>query len=321
MPSFFGFFRAAVLCAFVVTLLGCQTQGGLHNAQGDTIKLTFPSIAKGDARLTCRSRCLEAWDLARNYARQLYADKSWVELALLVGQTGFNSDQSYFYLGRSVEELGYPQAARTYYRLAQEAKIKCSESAKQCDGFDIANELKTRPLVLDAFSHRSAMLMRCMDRTASYQYVQRTLASIPDYGVNELDPSGLSVLISASVNGRFKLNMPAKDVALAVVSQTSGASHATFLVVKKVVENVGYAVEWDRWSNRKLSAVLPHAMAITLDEQKSFVLISEINQEQAHLLYANGQVCVVPVSYFLNGPDDNVFLEIVAPAQKSSRVN
>jgi hypothetical protein len=64
-------------------------------------------LQAGEPMLDCRLACLDAWRANRATALVLIETRRWRELAVLVMQTGYTDDLTYFYLGRAAEGLGY----------------------------------------------------------------------------------------------------------------------------------------------------------------------------------------------------------------------
>lgn len=59
-----------------------------------------------------------------------------MDLAREVASIGYENDQQYFYLGAAASGLGYRNAARTYFSLANSTTFKCAGSLNVCDGFN-----------------------------------------------------------------------------------------------------------------------------------------------------------------------------------------
>jgi aspartyl protease family protein len=66
---------------------------------------------------------------------KLYRAGLWKDLAQRVLHIGFSSNLSYYFLGRSAEELGHPESADLYYRLAL-TSWQCPKNflEDQCEG-------------------------------------------------------------------------------------------------------------------------------------------------------------------------------------------
>jgi len=95
-------------------------------------------LQTGEPMLDCRLACLDAWRANRATALVLNETRRWQELAVLVMQTGYTDDLTYFYLGRAAEGLGYREAAKTYYQISARlsaAGLACvKENPDLCNG-------------------------------------------------------------------------------------------------------------------------------------------------------------------------------------------
>ena len=87
-------------------------------------------VKAGDPIPECNYACRDAWNLNRPTALILNETRHWPELAVLVMQTGYVNDLTYYYLGRAAEGLGYRDAARTYYQISERLTV----SGKACSG-------------------------------------------------------------------------------------------------------------------------------------------------------------------------------------------
>jgi hypothetical protein len=95
-------------------------------------------LQAGEPMRDCRIACLDAWRANRATALVLNETRRWPELAVLVMQTGYTDDLTYFYLGRAAEGLGYREAAKTYYQISARlsaAGLACiKENPDLCNG-------------------------------------------------------------------------------------------------------------------------------------------------------------------------------------------
>jgi len=95
-------------------------------------------LQAGEPMLDCRLACLDAWQANRATALVLNETRRWRELAVMVMQTGYTDDLTYFYLGRAAEGLGYREAAKTYYQISARlsaAGLTCiKENPDLCNG-------------------------------------------------------------------------------------------------------------------------------------------------------------------------------------------
>jgi len=98
-------------------------------AEQEKIKNEFYT---GEIRLT--KSFFDSSAFGRDELRDLYKNGKWEELVKTVLSKHAAWDTYYFYLGRAAEELGYKEAAITYYGLAIN-----SEKNKKCDAFSLIN--------------------------------------------------------------------------------------------------------------------------------------------------------------------------------------
>lgn len=129
-----------IIYALVLIIAGCASRGS-HTINGNKITNIQESLSKGEIRLTCNTACSYTWGANRREMKLLYENELWEDLASTVARIGFRSDQTYYYLGRSAEGLGYIDASRKYYKLAK-SSFKCDGVFNNCDGLVF-------PLMLD----------------------------------------------------------------------------------------------------------------------------------------------------------------------------
>ena len=124
---------------FCVCLLASCASGGISVNAPD-----FQSkFASGNIRLTCQLGCSGSAGFARQKMRNLYNNKLWMDLAKEVASIGYENDQQYFYLGAAASGLGYRNAARTYFSLANSTTFKCAGSINVCDGLNFPADINS----------------------------------------------------------------------------------------------------------------------------------------------------------------------------------
>jgi hypothetical protein len=84
----------------------------------------------------------------------LYAVGDWQGLSRLVIEINSDSNLNWFYLGRSAEELGFPDAAGRYYTRALSTVYTCSRTLDECDGFIFPQAIYERVNRLNAAARR-----------------------------------------------------------------------------------------------------------------------------------------------------------------------
>src|ERR1700730_5164346 len=111
-------------------------------------------LQTGEPMLDCRLACLYAWQANRPTALILNETRRWQELAVLVMQTGYTDDLTYFYLGRAAEGLGYRETAKTYYQISARlsaAGLACvKENPDLCNGQRLPTAAEARLAELTA---------------------------------------------------------------------------------------------------------------------------------------------------------------------------
>ena len=124
---------ACVAGSIVLVLTGCAVR-----TPEVSIDELMRRLQAGEPMLDCRVACLDAWQANRATALVLNEARRWRELAVLVMQTGYTDDLTYFYLGRAAEGLDYQEAAKTYYRISARlsaAGLACiKENPDLCNG-------------------------------------------------------------------------------------------------------------------------------------------------------------------------------------------
>jgi hypothetical protein len=81
-------------------------------AQDDPMTVQLKS---GAVMLDCGPPCQSASITQRSQALMLYNSGQWQSLAMLIMQTRYGDDLTWFYLGRAADSLGYYSAAQHYY--------------------------------------------------------------------------------------------------------------------------------------------------------------------------------------------------------------
>ena len=134
--------QTILMACFIFTLLGGCASKGSYTLGGAPVTNMLESLEKGEIRLKCELSCSGAYGGNRRKMKKLYDNELWRDLAFTVSDIGFQSDQSYYYLGRAAEGLGYNDAAITYYKLAKTA-FKCGGLLNVCDGFVFPRDINS----------------------------------------------------------------------------------------------------------------------------------------------------------------------------------
>lgn len=113
---------------------------GSWTATGGT-EIEFQKFNSGDISL--KDTCGWSYGVNRNNLRHMHDTNTWLSLAQKIVKLNCSNDQSYYYLGRSAEGLGFTTSARLYYRLAKEAR-HCEGFINVCDGFVFPRDINVR---------------------------------------------------------------------------------------------------------------------------------------------------------------------------------
>lgn len=104
----------------------------------------FDAFVQKKAVLECSGiMCGGRWGANRTDARYFYNNELWPELAAVVLKAGIPLDQTYFYLGRAAEGMGFLEAASSYYALVPGA-TSCRLFLNNCDGIEPSVESRVR---------------------------------------------------------------------------------------------------------------------------------------------------------------------------------
>ena len=128
---------------FCIGITGCASKGS-YTPTGEQIVNFDQKFRNGQMRLTCGIACSGAYGSGRRERKNLHDNELWNDLAISVAKSGWLIDQAYYYLGRSAEGLGYFEAAKTYYKLALSANLKCGGFINTCDGLVFPNDINSR---------------------------------------------------------------------------------------------------------------------------------------------------------------------------------
>jgi hypothetical protein len=131
------------MAAIAVLACGCATDGP-RDPVGLPVTDVLAALETGQIRLTCGASCAGYYGGFRKLQKARYDRHQWRALALDVARIGYGIDQSYFYLGRAAEGLGYINAARIYYQLAIAHRSKCGRVFDTCDGLVVPDDARSR---------------------------------------------------------------------------------------------------------------------------------------------------------------------------------
>jgi hypothetical protein len=128
--------------------------GGCTDPAAETDAATMVALQEqfsaGNITLDCGVVCASTYGTARPVLIGAYQAADWPTLAREIIRIGENSDQSYYYLARAAEGMGYQAAARIYYQRALDAPDKCAGLYNNCDGIDVPHVATARVAALPA---------------------------------------------------------------------------------------------------------------------------------------------------------------------------
>ena len=185
-----SFLKAVSLLLIAITS-GCATQSAL-NPGGNAVTDPLAAFRAGQIRLECGTACSGRYGWSRNNIKALYSQGLWNDVATLVSEIGFKSDQAYFYLGEAAERTGHSEAAKTYFSLAiaiSETPQRCNFLFNNCDGLDIPRLSKE---ALTRLSKSETVAARPVDR---HVHLPR---NVPPRQA-EPPPSTLALTVSSSL--------------------------------------------------------------------------------------------------------------------------
>ena len=301
----FNVFRLIFLL-IMLGVAGCQSNQ-VNSADKSSVNSI---ISRGEARLTCTSSCYSDWNAVRSYALELYNSESWGALATIVARVGYESDQTYFYLGRAAEASGLFDAANIYYQLGMKTDNRCQPIGGQCNDFDIQQQLKFRMLMTSIGNGRIDQSMRCMSMAQSLDYIKTNLNSPLDLSGNQIDSTGMSVLISTAIKYKRNHTISSVDIALDASKYTTKQGSISYQHVVEIIARLGQKSTLNIWKNFSGNQEKKRAF-ITSDERQVPVLATDFSGDRIHLLYPNGQICTTPTARFLDKAEGRPFVEIL----------
>ncbi len=125
--------RLAVIL-FLGALSACASPAE-QNPESAATQLTL--FRNGQASMTCGLSCAFTYGAARKTLQYEYDTRNWTGLSSRLLAIGYDGDQSWYYLGRAAQGLGYGPAAQTYFTNALFATLKCGGMLNVCDGLNI----------------------------------------------------------------------------------------------------------------------------------------------------------------------------------------
>jgi SH3 domain-containing protein len=108
-----------------------------------TKTILYDSLISGNAQLDCRLACVSTWVRVLPQLNILHHKAEWKQLAFETLRIGFETDLSWYYLGRAAEGLEATDAAKVYYQKSIAAytnKRRCST----CNGLTFPEDSALR---------------------------------------------------------------------------------------------------------------------------------------------------------------------------------
>ena len=157
-----GAYRIACLCATMLLVVGCASAPKPATPDPLADAELLADFTAGRAKLT-ELTAFSGYSVATKEAmiakdlRGLYDTRNWQSLAIAVIRTGSGSDLSWFYLGRSAEELGHFSAAKIYFEQSiVAAKRKGISGCVACSGFKFPDDSAKHLAIVEAQLKKAA---------------------------------------------------------------------------------------------------------------------------------------------------------------------
>lgn len=127
----------------IFTLIGCAA--GPKTSSGVSVENdVMGAFEKGEIRLTCGLSCAYLSGFRKSKIERQFKAGAWRNVIHEISEVGFESDLNYFLLARSAEELGFKEAAKTYYDLALSSSYRCPSGGSACSGFSFPEDILDR---------------------------------------------------------------------------------------------------------------------------------------------------------------------------------
>jgi hypothetical protein len=105
----------------------------------------YSEFTKGEVFFDCEISCSVEYAWKSSHLKFLYESQAWNKLSEEILHIGMLEDESYFYLGKAAEGLGYIDAAKSYYLrsiAATNADMSCGGEGWEnlCEGFEFPKD-------------------------------------------------------------------------------------------------------------------------------------------------------------------------------------
>jgi hypothetical protein len=142
MKRFFIIFNALLL-----VLSNAISQEVTKKNSNDVLNdLELSLLKTGNANFECELSCSWSWGGNLGKYRELYDQERWEILAKEMLKISVKEQLAYFFTARSMEGMGYFDAAEKYYKIALNIgkNYKCDRFFNVCAGFSLPSEINSR---------------------------------------------------------------------------------------------------------------------------------------------------------------------------------
>jgi hypothetical protein len=133
----------------------------------------------------------------------------------------------------------------------------------------------------------------CLNDKDSNDYISSHFTKPLELEVNNIDPSGTSVLVSAAINGRLGDTVTAKSVSAHVLDITHGSPMLSFTDIQNIVTKVGYQATEFQGTILDEMRRFKNVMALSTDREGNLVLVLGVENDVVYSLYPESKVCLM----------------------------
>ena len=133
----------------------------------------------------------------------------------------------------------------------------------------------------------------CLNDKESNDYISSHFTKPFEVEINQTDPSGASVLISAAINGRLGDTVAAKSVSAHVLDITHGSPILSFVDIQNSIAKVGYQATEFQGAILDEMRQFKNVMALSTDREGNLVLLLGVENDVVYSLYPESKVCLM----------------------------
>jgi hypothetical protein len=133
----------------------------------------------------------------------------------------------------------------------------------------------------------------CLNDKDSNDYISSHFTQPLELEVNNIDPSGTSVLVSAAINGRLGDTVAAKSVSAHVLDITHGSPMLSFADIQNIVTKVGFQASEFQGSILDEMRQFKNVMALSTDREGNLVLLLGVENDVVYSLYPESKICLM----------------------------